>query len=276
MALGTALRQRLTLAVACTAQVMMVLDVMIVSVALPSLQHELHLSPAGLEWVVSAYALALAALIPTGGTLGDHFGRKRLFMSGVSLFTLASVGCALSVSGGMLIGFRLIQGIGGAVMSSLTLSLIAEAYPPGARTGPIGLWAAVSGLAVAGGSVAGGLLLSVFPWSSIFWVNVPIGIMTVVISQVAVVESREPVPPPPRHARGCAERLRLAAPDLRIRPVLRRRLAFTGRGRLCRHRHSGPCHFLWWETGPSHQWFPRRCCEPRASAGPVPCTSYPI
>ncbi|MGP7998313.1 MAG: MFS transporter [Streptosporangiaceae bacterium] len=196
MALGTALRQRLTLAVACTAQVMMVLDVMIVSVALPSLQHELHLSPAGLEWVVSAYALALAALIPTGGTLGDHFGRKRLFMSGVSLFTLASVGCALSVSGGMLIGFRLIQGIGGAVMSSLTLSLIAEAYPPGARTGPIGLWAAVSGLAVAGGSVAGGLLLSVFPWSSIFWVNVPIGIMTVVISQVAVVESREPVPRP--------------------------------------------------------------------------------
>jgi MFS transporter, DHA2 family, methylenomycin A resistance protein len=196
MTLGTAPRQRLTLAVACTAQVMMVLDVMIVSAALPSLQHELHLSPAGLEWVVSAYALALAALIPTGGALGDHFGRKRLFMSGVSLFTLASVGCALSVSGGMLIGFRVIQGIGGAVMSSLTLSLIAEAYPPEARTGPIGLWAAVSGLAVAGGSVAGGLLLSVFPWSSIFWVNVPIGIVTLVISQVAVAESREPVPRP--------------------------------------------------------------------------------
>jgi len=196
MTLGTVRRQRLTLAVACTAQVMMVLDVMIVSVALPSLQHDLHLSPAGLEWVVSAYALALAALIPTGGALGDHFGRKRLFMSGVSLFTLASVGCALSVSGGMLIGFRVIQGIGGAVMSSLTLALIAEAYPPAARTGPIGLWAAVSGLAVAGGSVAGGLLLSVFPWSSIFWVNVPIGIVTAVIAQVAVAESREPVPRP--------------------------------------------------------------------------------
>ncbi len=196
MTLGTVARQRLTLAVACTAQVMMVLDVMIVSVALPSLQHELHLSPAGLEWVVSAYALALAALIPTGGALGDHFGRKRLFMSGVCLFTLASVGCALSDSGGMLIGFRVIQGIGGAVMSSLTLSLITEAYPPEARTGPIGLWAAVSGLAVAGGSVAGGLLLSVFPWSSIFWVNVPIGIVTVVISRVAVAESREPVPRP--------------------------------------------------------------------------------
>jgi DHA2 family methylenomycin A resistance protein-like MFS transporter len=175
---------------------MMVLDVMIVSVALPSLQHELRLSPAGLEWVVSAYALALAALIPAGGALGDHFGRKRIFMSGVALFALASVGCALSVSGGMLIGFRVIQGIGGAVMSSLTLSLIAEAYPPQARAGPIGLWAAVSGLAVAGGSVVGGLLLSVFPWSSIFWVNVPIAVVTLVISQVAVAESREPVPRP--------------------------------------------------------------------------------
>ena len=116
MRLGTQPRQRLTLAVACTAQIMMVLDVLIVSVALPSLQRELHLSPAGLEWVVSAYALALAALIPTGGALGDHFGRKRVFMSGVALFMLASVGCALSVSGGMLLGFRVTQGIGGAVM----------------------------------------------------------------------------------------------------------------------------------------------------------------
>src|SRR5215469_13680278 len=175
---------------------MMVLDVMIVSVALPSLQHELHLSPAGLEWVVSAYALALAALIPTGGALGDHFGRKRVFMSGVALFMLASVGCALSVSGGMLIGFRVIQGIGGAVMSALTLALITEAYPVEARTGPIGLWAAVSGLAVAGGSVIGGLLLSVFSWSSIFWVNVPIGILAITISVVGVIESRESAPRP--------------------------------------------------------------------------------
>ena len=194
MVLGTRPRQRLTLAVACMAQGMMVLDVLIVSVALPAMQHELHLLPAGLEWVVSGYALALAALIPTGGALGDHFGRKRIFVSGVTLFTLASVGCALSVSGAMLIGFRVIQGIGGAVMSSLTLSLISEAYPPNARTGPIGLWAAVSGLAVAGGSVLGGLLLSVFPWSSIFWVNVPIGVVTVVICLVAVTESRDPVP----------------------------------------------------------------------------------
>jgi len=189
-------RQRLTLAVACIAQIMMVLDVLIVSVALPAMQRELHLSPAGLEWVVSAYALALAALIPLGGALGDHFGRKRIFQAGIIVFTLASVGCALSVSGGMLIGFRVLQGIGGAVMSSLTLSLISEAYPPAVRARPIGIWAAVSGLAVAGGSVVGGLLLSVFPWSSIFWVNVPIGVLAVVISWIAVAESRELVPRP--------------------------------------------------------------------------------
>ncbi len=194
MAVRGGLGQRLTLTVACAAQVMMVLDVLIVSVALPAMQHELDLSPAGLEWVVSAYALALAALIPVGGALGDHFGRKRVFLAGVAVFTLASAGCALSVSGGMLIGFRVVQGIGGAVMSSLTLSLISEAYPPAARAGPIGLWAAVSGLAVAGGSVLGGLLLSVFPWSSIFWVNVPIGVLTAVIAAAAVAESREPVP----------------------------------------------------------------------------------
>jgi DHA2 family methylenomycin A resistance protein-like MFS transporter len=196
MTLGGESRQRLTLAVACIAQVMMVLDVLIVSVALPAMQRELHLSPAGLEWVVSGYALALAALIPLGGALGDHIGRRRVFVAGVIVFTLASAGCALSVSGGMLIGFRVVQGIGGAVMSSLTLSLISEAYPPEARARPIGIWAAVSGLAVAAGSVVGGLLLSVFPWSSIFWVNVPIGVLAVVISLVAVAESREPVPRP--------------------------------------------------------------------------------
>ncbi len=174
----------------------MVLDVLIVSVALPAMQRELRLSPSGLEWVVSSYALVLAALIPSGGALGDHFGRKRIFVAGLALFTLASVGCALSASGGMLIAFRVIQGIGGAVMSSLTLALISGAYPPEARSGPIGLWAAVSGLAVAGGSVVGGLLLSVFSWSSIFWVNVPIGVLAIAISAAGVTESRESAPRP--------------------------------------------------------------------------------
>ena len=268
MTLRTQPRQRLTLAVACTAQVMMVLDVMIVSVALPSLQRELHLSPAGLEWVVSAYALALAALIPAGGALGDHFGRRRVFMSGVGLFMLASVGCALSVSGGMLIGFRVIQGIGGAVMSSLTLSLITEAYPPEARTGPIGLWAAVSGLAVAGGSVVGGLLLSVFPWSSIFWVNVPIAVVTLAISWFAVAESREPVPRPFDTAGVALSAsgllfLTFGFVDSSTRPGVHRSWP----------RASPRAWRFWWPSscgsaGRRSPWSRRRCCEPRASAGP--------
>jgi MFS transporter, DHA2 family, methylenomycin A resistance protein len=196
MTLTTRAVQRLTLAAACLAQGMMVLDVLIVSVALPSMQRELRLSPSGLEWVVSAYALVLAALIPSGGAIGDHFGRKRIFAGGVTLFTVASVGCALSASGTMLIAFRVVQGVGGAVMSSLTLALISEAYPPAVRSGPIGLWAAVSGLAVAGGSVVGGLLLAVFSWSSIFWVNVPVGVLTIAIAVVGVTESREIAPRP--------------------------------------------------------------------------------
>ena len=171
----------------------MVLDLLIVSVALPAMQHELHLLPAGLEWVVSGYALALAALIPTGGALGDHFGRKRIFVSGVALFTPC-------LSRLCFVGFRRnadrLPGDPGNRRRRhviVDLSLISEAYPPDTRTGPIGFWAAVSGLAVAGGSVLGGLLLSVFPWSSMFWVNVPIGVVTVVICLVAVTESREPV-----------------------------------------------------------------------------------
>jgi MFS family permease len=275
MRLRTRPRQRLTLVVACTAQVMIVLDVMIVSVALPSLQRELHLSPAGLEWVVSAYALALAALIPAGGALGDHFGRKRVFMGGVALFMLASVGCALSVSGGMLIGFRVIQGIGGAVMSSLTLSLITEAYPPEARTGPIGLWAAVSGLAVAGGSVIGGLLLSVFPWSSIFWVNVPIAVVTLVISWFAVVESREPVPRP----------FDTAGVALSASGLLFLTFGFVDSSDATWHSPvvaasvaagvAALVVFFVWEHRAAFPWSRRRCCEPRASAGPVPCTCWP-
>lgn len=183
--------RRLTLTAACMAQGMMVLDVMIVNVALPAIQHELHMSPGELEWVVSAYALALAALIPLGGAVGDHLGRKRVFLAGLVVFTGASIACALSTSGLMLIGFRVLQGIGGAVMSSLTLSIISEAFPPELRSRPISLWAAVGGLGVAAGTVVGGLLLSVFPWSSIFWVNVPIGAAAFALGLIGIQESRD-------------------------------------------------------------------------------------
>jgi MFS family permease len=173
----------------CVAQFMILLDVTIVNIALPSIQHELHVSPGNLEWVVSAYALSLAAFIPLGGALGDRFGRKRLFMFGMVVFALGSAACAVSTGDAALIGARAIQGVGGAVMSALTLSILAETYPPRERAGAIGLWAAIGGLGFGSGPVAGGVLLTFFSWSSVFWVNVPIAVAGLAVSAVAVTES---------------------------------------------------------------------------------------
>lgn len=187
-------RQRLTLVSMCMSQGMILLDITIVNIALPSMQRELHLSPGWLEWVISAYALSLAALIPVGGTLGDRYGRRRVFLVGLLVFTAASAGCALSSSDLMLIGFRVLQGVGGAVMSALTLSILSETFPPERRAGAIGIWAAIAGLGFGAGPILGGLLLAVFDWGSIFWVNVPVGLLAVVITWVGVKESKDPVP----------------------------------------------------------------------------------
>jgi MFS transporter, DHA2 family, methylenomycin A resistance protein len=177
-------------------QGMILLDVTIVNVALPSMQRELHMSQGRLEWVISAYALTLATLIPFGGTLGDRLGRKKIFLGGLVIFTIASAGCALSTSDLMLIGFRVLQGVGGAVMSALTLSILTEAYPAERRAGAIGIWAAVSGLGFGAGPIVGGILLSFADWSSIFWVNVPIGVAGVFVGIVGVQESRDPLARP--------------------------------------------------------------------------------
>src|SRR4030088_128993 len=108
----------------CVSQFMILVDVTIVNIALPSIQHQLHVSPGNLEWVISAYALSLAAFIPLGGALGDRYGRKRLFLLGMAVFALASAACAVSTADAALIGARAVQGVGGAVMSSLTLSIL--------------------------------------------------------------------------------------------------------------------------------------------------------
>jgi MFS transporter, DHA2 family, methylenomycin A resistance protein len=186
------IRRSLTLAAMSMSQGMILLDVTIVNVGLPAIQRELHASPGTLEWVISAYALVLATLIPFGGMLGDRYGRKRVFTGGLLVFTAASVACALAASAAVLIAFRAVQGVGGAVMSALTLSILSEAYPAGRRAGAIGMWAAAGGLGFGLGPVAGGLLLSRFGWSSIFWVNVPIGVTGAVVAMAAVRESRDP------------------------------------------------------------------------------------
>ena len=176
----------------CMSQAMILLDVTIVNVALPSIQQELDVSPANLEWVVGAYTLVLAALILVGGTLGDRFGRKRVFLAGLFIFTLASAGCALSQDDQELIAFRALQGVGGAAMAALTLSILIHAYDPEHRTSAVGTWSAISGLGFGLGPVIGGVLIRVFDWSAIFWVNVPIGLACGAVTLVAVEDSRDP------------------------------------------------------------------------------------
>ena len=209
-------RRRLTLVAMCIAQGMTLLDVTIVNTALPSIQRELHMTAGQLEWVISAYALSLAAFIPLGGALGDRYGRKRFFLAGMVVFTLGSVACALSTSDVALIGSRALQGAGGAFMSALTLAILTETYPVERRAGAFGMWAAISGLGFGLGPVVGGALLSVFSWSSVFWVNVPIAVVGFVIALVAVTESRNPEAPPARHSGDVRHRAR--APRHHVRP----------------------------------------------------------
>jgi len=190
---GEARRRRMTLLVMCVATFMIQLDVTVVNVALPRIQADLGMSAGGLEWVISAYALSLAALIPVGGALGDHYGRKRVFLAGMSIFALGSVACALSGSAAVLIASRAVQGVGGAAMLALTLSIITETFPPGVRARAIGTWAAVGGTGFGVGPVAGGVLLTFFGWASVFWVNVPMAVIGIAGTAVTVRESRNPL-----------------------------------------------------------------------------------
>ena len=185
-------QRRLTLLAMCIAQGMILLDVTIVNIALPSIQRELDASSGELEWVISAYALSLAALIPLSGSLGDRFGRKRFFAAGMVVFAVGSVACALSASALELIAARALQGVGGAIMSALALSILSETYSGKARAGAIGIWATVAGLGFGLGPVVGGLLLGVFGWSSIFWVKVPFALAGIALTVTVVAESRNP------------------------------------------------------------------------------------
>jgi EmrB/QacA subfamily drug resistance transporter len=176
----------------CFALFMIMLDNTIVNVALPTIQRELHATPANLEWVVNGYVVTFAALILLGGKLGDRFGRKRMFIVGVLLFTLCSALCALAGSDTQLIIARCLQGTGAALMNPLSLSILVAAFPRPQIPMAIGVWAGISGLGIAIGPVVGGILVDNFGWASVFWVNVPIGIIAVGVCLWAVVESSDP------------------------------------------------------------------------------------
>ncbi|MFJ2881466.1 MFS transporter [Streptomyces sp. NPDC086796] len=176
---------------ACAGQFMVLLDSTIVGVALPDMQNRLHTHMSGLQWIVDAYVLLVAMLLLTGGVFADRFGRKRVYLSGVVVFTLASVLCAFAPSLGWLITGRVLQGVGAAALSPGSLALLAAAYPvPKERVKAIGLWAGISGIGLAAGPLAGGILVDAFDWRAIFLVNVPIGVVLLLAALPTLSESR--------------------------------------------------------------------------------------
>ncbi|MBA2522629.1 MAG: MFS transporter, partial [Solirubrobacterales bacterium] len=164
-----------TLALTGAALFMTALDNLVVGVALPSIRSDLGGSLESLEWTVNAYTLAFAVLLLTGAALGDRFGRKRMFLIGVSVFTLSSALAALAPSIDALVTARALQGIGAALVTPLTLTLLSEAFPPERRGLALGVWGGISGLGVALGPFVGGAIVEGIAWQWVFWLNVPIG-----------------------------------------------------------------------------------------------------
>src|SRR5437868_3629988 len=170
---------------------MIMLDNTVVNVALPAMQHSLHMTLSELEWVVAGYALTFAAFMLTGGKLADLLGRRLIFTLGLAVFTGASLACGLAPNGGFLIGARVVQGLGGALMNPATLSIITATFPPRERGRAIGIWAGVSAMALAIGPLVGGLLTEHVNWNWIFFINVPIGILGLLAIPFFVDESRD-------------------------------------------------------------------------------------
>jgi EmrB/QacA subfamily drug resistance transporter len=189
----TAARRRAwTLAIVSIGLFMVVLDNLVVSVALPSIHRSLGASIQSLEWTVNAYTLSYAVLLLTGAALGDRLGRKRMFMTGIALFTVSSAAAALAPSIGLLIVARATQGAGAAIATPLTLTLLAATFPPDRRGVALGIWSGVSGIAVALGPLVGGAMVQIASWHWIFWLNVPIGAVLVALAGTRLAESHGP------------------------------------------------------------------------------------
>jgi EmrB/QacA subfamily drug resistance transporter len=183
-----------TLAVVCIATAMLMLDIAVINSALPRVAVDLHASLSGVTWIIDAYTLALAATVLTTGSLADRFGRRRAFKVGLGIFTLSSVVCALSGDIATLDAARAVQGIGGAFMFSTSLALLATAYPDWTqRAKALAIYGATIGASFAVGPLVGGAMTSWFGWRSVFWLNVPVGIICIVGS-LRVAESRDPHP----------------------------------------------------------------------------------
>src|SRR2546423_1012809 len=178
------------LALIVTAQFMVILDVAIVNVALPSIKADLGFSQTNLQWVISAYAILFGGALLLGGRLADLLGRRRLFVAGLALFALSSLLCGLAWSEGSLIAFRAVQGLGGALLAPAALSLLMTTFAEGReRNIALGIYGAASGSGAAAGVLLGGVLTSYLSWSWIFFINVPVGVAAILLAPVRLRES---------------------------------------------------------------------------------------
>src|SRR3989475_969989 len=179
------------LALIVTAQFMVILDVAIVNVALPSIKTDLGFSQTNLQWVISVYAILFGGALLLGGRLADLLGRRRLFVSGLALFTVSSLLCGLAWSEASLIGFRAVQGLGGALLAPAALSLLMTTFREGRKRNlALGIYGAASGSGAAAGVLLGGVLTSYLNWSWIFFINVPVGVAAIALTPLLLQESR--------------------------------------------------------------------------------------
>src|SRR6266581_5911604 len=181
-----------TFAITSVAVFMATLDNLVVTTALPVIRKDLHASIGTLEWTINAYTLTFAVLLLTGAALGDRFGRRRMLVVGLAVFTLASAAAALAPSAGVLIAARAVQGVGGAIVTPLTLTILSAGVPANRRGAFIGAWSGIAGLAVAFGPLVGGAVVSGISWHWIFWLNVPIGLALIPLALTRLEESRGP------------------------------------------------------------------------------------
>ena len=189
-------RKRFVVLLICSSSLFLTyLDSTILNVALPTLQKDLHASVAGLQWVSDAYLLVVASLLMLTGSTADRLGRKRLFLIGLTGFSLGSLLCSLAPNTGSLIALRMLQGLGGSMLSPISLSIVRNTFhDPKERAQALGIWSAVFGVAAACGPVVGGILVTSIGWRSIFWVNVPVGAAMIAAALRYVPESRAPHP----------------------------------------------------------------------------------
>ncbi|WP_254454992.1 MFS transporter [Acetobacter estunensis] len=188
-------RPFLVLGACCLSLFLVMMDVTIVNVALPSIRLAFDAGLPALQWIVDAYTLVVSALLMVAGTLADRFGRRRIFLTGIVVFCLASALCGMATSSGALIAARALQGVGGAMLNPVALSIITNTFTqPAARARAIGLWGMMSGAALAIGPVAGGAISDFFGWRMVFWINLPIGVLALILTLRFIPESRSPVP----------------------------------------------------------------------------------